>query len=203
MNRQTIGLVLILLLIIAPLTAAKPSERDILIAVTAISDATIANVAAYLNTPALNLPGSIFEKEARATLPKALELKDADLGIYRKTYQSLNKPQSNFLLSLLQSAKGPLNDVALLFLDTHEWEEGQVSLTGRVSTVWGEGVTLASLMTSVVTGGAINPIEAIVDVKAAGTRLSTDVSISGSFLLFTDHEGYFVIEPRELKVNGE
>jgi len=203
MNRQTIGLVLILLLIIAPLTAAKPSERDILIAVTAISDATIANVAAYLNTPALNLPGSIFEKEARATLPKALELKDADLGIYRKTYQSLNKPQSNFLLSLLQSAKGPLNDVALLFLDTHEWEEGQVSLTGRVSTVWGEGVTLASLMTSVVTGGAIDPIEAIVDVKAAGTRLSTDVSISGSFLLFTDHEGYFVIEPRELKVNGE
>lgn len=203
MNRQTIGLVLILLLIIAPLTAAKPSERDILIAVTAISDATIANVAAYLNTPALNLPGSIFEKEARATLPKALELKDADLGIYRKTYQSLNKPQSNFLLSLLQNAKGPLNDVALLFLDTHEWEEGQVSLTGRVSTVWGEGVTLASLMTSVVTGGAINPIEAIVDVKAAGTRLSTDVSISGSFLLFTDQEGYFVIEPRELKVNGE
>ncbi|TAH57902.1 MAG: hypothetical protein EWM48_03305 [Sphaerochaeta sp.] len=203
MNRQTIGLVLILLLVIAPLTAAKPSERDILIAVTAISDATIANVAAYLNTPALNLPGSIFEKEARATLPKALELKDADLGIYRKTYQSLNKPQSNFLLSLLQNAKGPLNDVALLFLDTHEWEEGQVSLTGRVSTVWGEGVTLASLMTSVVTGGAINPIEAIVDVKAAGTRLSTDVSISGSFLLFTDHEGYFVIEPRELKVNGE
>ncbi len=96
MNRQTIGLVLILLLVIAPLTAAKPSERDILIAVTAISDATIANVAAYLNTPALNLPGSIFEKEARATLPKALELKDADLGIYRKTYQSLNKPQSNF-----------------------------------------------------------------------------------------------------------
>ena len=152
MNRQTIGLVLILLLVIAPLTAAKPSERDILIAVTAISDATIANVAAYLNTPALNLPGSIFEKEARATLPKALELKDADLGIYRKTYQSLNKPQSNFLLSLLQSAKGPLNDVALLFLDTHEWEEGQVSLTGRVSTVWGEGVTLASLITSVVTG---------------------------------------------------
>jgi len=203
MNRQTIGLVLILLLVIAPLTAAKPSERDILIAVTAISDATIANVAAYLNTPALNLPGSIFEKEARATLPKALELKDADLGIYRKTYQSLNKPQSNFLLSLLQSAKGPLNDVALLFLDTHEWEEGQVSLTGRVSTVWGEGVTLASLMTSVVTGGAINPIEAIVDVKAAGTRLSTDVSISGSFLLFTDQEGYFVIEPRDLKVNGE
>ncbi|HPK64134.1 MAG: hypothetical protein BWY50_00488 [Spirochaetes bacterium ADurb.Bin315] len=203
MNRQTIGLVLILLLVIAPLTAAKPSERDILIAVTAISDATIANVAAYLNTPALNLPGSIFEKEARATLPKALELKDADLGIYRKTYQSLNKPQSNFLLSLLQSAKGPLNDVALLFLDTHEWEEGQVSLTGRVSTVWGEGVTLASLMTSVVTGGAINPIEAIVDVTAAGTRLSTDVSISGSFLLFTDQEGYFVIEPRELKVNGE
>ena len=203
MNRQTIGLVLILLLVIAPLTAAKPSERDILIAVTAISDATIANVAAYLNTPALNLPGSIFEKEARATLPKALELKDADLGIYRKTYQSLNKPQSNFLLSLLQNAKGPLNDVALLFLDTHEWEEGQVSLTGRVSTVWGEGVTLASLMTSVVTGGAINPIEAIVDVKAAGTRLSTDVSISGSFLLFTDQEGYFVIEPRELKVNGE
>ncbi len=203
MNRQTIGLVLILLLIIAPLTAAKPSERDILIAVTAISDATIANVAAYLNTPALNLPGSIFEKEARATLPKALELKDADLGIYRKTYQSLNKPQSNFLLSLLQSAKGPLNDVALLFLDTHEWEEGQVSLTGRVSTVWGEGVTLASLMTSVVTGGAIDPIEAIVDVTAAGTRLSTDVSISGSFLLFTDQEGYFVIEPRELKVNGE
>ncbi|MDI9455482.1 MAG: hypothetical protein QM442_06515 [Spirochaetota bacterium] len=203
MNRQTIGLVLILLLVIAPLTAAKPSERDILIAVTAISDATIANVAAYLNTPALNLPGSIFEKEARATLPKALELRDADLGIYRKTYQSLNKPQSNFLLSLLQSAKGPLNDVALLFLDTHEWEEGQVSLTGRVSTVWGEGVTLASLMTSVVTGGAINPIEAIVDVKAAGTRLSTDVSISGSFLLFTDQEGYFVIEPRELKVNGE
>ncbi len=203
MNRQTIGLVLILLLIIAPLTAAKPSERDILIAVTAISDATIANVAAYLNTPALNLPGSIFEKEARATLPKALELKDADLGIYRKTYQSLNKPQSNFLLSLLQSAKGPLNDVALLFLDTHEWEEGQVSLTGRVSTVWGEGVTLASLMTSVVTGGAIDPIEAIVDVTAAGTRLSTDVSISGSFLLFTDQEGYFVIEPRELQVNGE
>ncbi|HRV24431.1 MAG TPA: hypothetical protein P5046_04350 [Sphaerochaeta sp.] len=203
MNRQTIGLVLILLLVIAPLTAAKPSERDILIAVTAISDATIANVAAYLNTPALNLPGSIFEKEARATLPKALELKDADLGIYRKTYQSLNKPQSNFLLSLLQSAKGPLNDVALLFLDTHEWEEGQVSLTGRVSTVWGEGVTLASLMTSVVTGGAINPIEAIVDVTAAGTRLSTDVSISGSFLLFTDQEGYFVIEPRDLKVNGE
>ncbi len=203
MNRQTIGLVLILLLVIAPLTAAKPSERDILIAVTAISDATIANVAAYLNTPALNLPGSIFEKEARATLPKALELKDADLGIYRKTYQSLNKPQSNFLLSLLQSAKGPLNDVALLFLDTHEWEEGQVSLTGRVSTVWGEGVTLASLMTSVVTGGAIDPIEAIVDVTAAGTRLSTDVSISGSFLLFTDQEGYFVIEPRDLKVNGE
>ncbi len=203
MNRQTIGLVLILLLVIAPLTAAKPSERDILIAVTAISDATIANVAAYLNTPALNLPGSIFEKEARATLPKALELRDADLGIYRKTYQSLNKPQSNFLLSLLQSAKGPLNDVALLFLDTHEWEEGQVSLTGRVSTVWGEGVTLASLMTSVVTGGAIDPIEAIVDVTAAGTRLSTDVSISGSFLLFTDQEGYFVIEPRDLKVNGE
>ncbi len=203
MKQRIIGFFLVLLVILFPLTAAKPSERDILIAVTAISDATIANVAAYLNTPALNLPGSIFEKEARATLPKALELKDADLGIYRKTYQSLNKPQSNFLLSLLQSAKGPLNDVALLFLDTHEWEEGQVSLTGRVSTVWGEGVTLASLMTSVVTGGAIDPIEAIVDVTAAGTRLSTDVSISGSFLLFTDQEGYFVIEPRELKVNGE
>ncbi|NLZ76808.1 MAG: hypothetical protein GX911_02440 [Spirochaetales bacterium] len=203
MKKRIVGCVLLLLLVLSPLASAKPSERDILIAVTAISDATIANIAAFLNTPSLNLPGSVFEKEARATLPKALDLKNADLGVYRRTYQSLNKPQSNFLLSLLQSAKGPLNDVALLFLDTHEWEEGQVALTGRVSTVWGEGVTLASLMTKAVTGEAIDPIEAVVDVKAIGTRLSTEVTINGSFLLFTDQEGYFVIEPRHLSVHGE
>ncbi len=203
MKRRISLLLLIILFVLSSLGAAKPSERDILIAITAISDATIANVAAFLNTPTLTLSGSSFEKEPRASLPKALELKSADLGRYRKTFQDLAKPQSNVLLSLLQSAKGPLNDLAFQFLDTHEWEEGQVTLSGRVSTNWGVGVTLTSLMSKAITGGTIDPIEAIVDVTAKGTRLTMPVAISGSFLLFTNQEGYFVIEPRQLTINGE
>lgn len=203
MKRRNVALFLILALSLPFVSAAKPSERDILIAVTAISDATIANVAAFLNTPTLNLPGSTFEKPPRASLPAALDLKNADLGAYRSTFRSITKPPENVFLAFLQSAKGPLNDLALQFLDTHEWQENEVTLTGRVSTDWGAGVTLTTLMGKAITNAPIDPIEAHVDIVARGSRLSMDVAIRGSFLLFTNQEGYFVIEPRQLTINGE
>ncbi|MFA5699432.1 MAG: hypothetical protein WC954_06840 [Sphaerochaeta sp.] len=203
MNRRIIAFVLILLFSFTVVSAAKPSERDILIAITAISDATIANVAAFLNTPTLNLPGSTFEKPPRASLPVALELTNADLGSYRSTFHSITQPPANILLAFLQSAKGPLNDLALQFLDTHDWQEKEVVLSGRVSTDWGAGVTLTTLMGKAITNAPIDPIEAHVDVVVRGSRLSMAVAIRGSFLLFTNQEGYFVIEPRQLTINGE
>jgi hypothetical protein len=102
----------------------------------------------------------------------------------------------------MQSARGPLNDVAIQYLTVHAWEKGHAILKGAAITEWGEGVTLPSLMGSVIQSGKIPDILFTADVVVAGRRVSTSVRVEGKFILHSDDEGYFAVRPLTLKING-
>ena len=183
---------------------AKPTANDVTVALAAITDATIASIAGFLNNPPLTLPGlNLFFKE-RQSLPYALTFNDSDLGSYLPVFEKTRpRGDESFFASLMRSAKGPLNDIALQYLTVHAWEEGHATLNGAAVPSFGDGVTVASLMGSALMNGGIQPITVAVDVRVSGRRVSEAVSVKGVFLIQSDAQGYFEIKPIELTINGE
>ena len=188
--------------LLSPLGAKEPTPNDVTVAIAAITDTTICAVAAFLNTPKLDLPGSNLYFKDGETLPHILTFQEADLGDYLPVFLATKEGGTSFFASLMQAARGPLNDVAIQYLTVHAWEEGHAVLKGAAVTDWGEGVTLPSLMGTVIQSGKIPDIIVTADVVVDGRRVSTSVRVEGKFLLHSDNEGFFAVRPLTLKING-
>ena len=188
--------------LLSPLGAKEPTPNDVTVAIAAITDTTICAVAAFLNTPKLDLPGSNLYFKDGETLPHILTFQEADLGDYLPVFLATKEGGTSFFASLMQAARGPLNDVAIQYLTVHAWEEGHAVLKGAAVTDWGEGVTLPSLMGTVIQSGKIPDIIVTADVVVDGRRVSTSVRVEGKFLLHSDDEGFFAVRPLTLKING-
>ncbi|MDD4647500.1 MAG: hypothetical protein PHP67_04700 [Sphaerochaeta sp.] len=193
---------LLMFCLLSPLGAKEPTPNDVTVAIAAITDTTICAVAAFLNTPKLDLPGSNLYFRDGETLPHILTFQEADLGEYLPVFLATKEGGTSFFASLMQAARGPLNDVAIQYLTVHAWEEGHAVLKGAAVTDWGEGVTLPSLMGTVIQSGKIPDIIVTADVVVDGRRVSTSVRVEGKFLLHSDDEGFFAVRPLTLKING-
>ena len=193
---------LLMFCLLSPLGAKEPTPNDVTVAIAAITDTTICAVAAFLNTPKLDLPGSNLYFKDGETLPHILTFQEADLGEYLPVFLATKEGGTSFFASLMQAARGPLNDVAIQYLTVHAWEEGHAVLKGAAVTDWGEGVTLPSLMGTVIQSGKIPDIIVTADVVVDGRRVSTSVRVEGKFLLHSDDEGFFAVRPLTLKING-
>ena len=193
---------LLMFCLLSPLGAKEPTPNDVTVAIAAITDTTICAVAAFLNTPKLDLPGSNLYFKDGETLPHILTFQEADLGEYLPVFLATKEGGTSFFASLMQAARGPLNDVAIQYLTVHAWEEGHAVLKGAAVTDWGEGVTLPSLMGTVIQSGKIPDIIVTADVVVDGRRVSTSVRVEGKFLLHSDNEGFFAVRPLTLKING-
>lgn len=193
---------LLMFCLLSPLGAKEPTPNDVTVAIAAITDTTICAVAAFLNTPKLDLPGSNLYFRDGETLPHILTFQEADLGDYLPVFLATKEGGTSFFASLMQAARGPLNDVAIQYLTVHAWEEGHAVLKGAAVTDWGEGVTLPSLMGTVIQSGKIPDIIVTVDAVVDGRRVSTSVRVEGKFLLHSDNEGFFAVRPLTLKING-
>ena len=196
-------IVVLLLSLLSPLGAKAPTANDVTVAIAAITDSAICTVAAFLNSPALELPGSKLPFRPNETLPSILIFQESDIGSYLPVFLKTKEGGTSFFASLLQAARGPLNDIAIQYLTVHGWEVGHAVLKGAAVTSWGEGMTLTSLMASVMTSGRIPPILVATDVTVDGRRVSTPVRVEGTFMLHSDDEGYFSVRPLTLKINGE
>lgn len=194
-------LILIVASLMLPLEAASPTANDVTVAIAAITDSAISVVAAFLNSPPLELSGATLHFRTNESLPNLLTFQDSDIGTYLPIFLTTRQNTTLFAF-LLSSVRGPLNDIAIQYLSVHAWEVGHASLKGAMVTTWGEGASLASLMTSVVTSGRIPPITIVADVTVAGRRVSTPVRVEGTFMLHSDDEGYFAVKPLALKING-
>ncbi|MBI9096334.1 MAG: hypothetical protein JEY71_15820 [Sphaerochaeta sp.] len=200
--KRTITVMMILFLCFGAF--AKPSANDVTVALAAITDSTIASIAGFLNNPPLELPGLSLMFRERESLPYALIFRDSDLGSYLPVFEKTRaKSDESFFASLMRAAKGPLNDIALQYLTVHAWEDGHALLNGAAVTSFGEGVTLSSLMGSALMNGGMRAIAVAVDVRVSGRRVSEPVSVKGVFIIKSDAQGYFEIEPVELTINGE
>ena len=195
-------LVLMMMILLQPVSSA-PSANDVTVAIAAITDSAICAVAAFLNTPSLMLPGNTLHFRPNETLPNLLIYQDSDIGTYLPVFLATKEISTNFFASLMQAAKGPLNEIAIQYLTVHDWEVGHAILKGAMVTAWGEGITLASLMGMVLTTGKIPAITISTDVTVQGRRVSTPVRVEGVFMLHSDEEGYFAVRPLTLKINGE
>ncbi|HZJ88035.1 MAG TPA: hypothetical protein VFC80_02650 [Sphaerochaeta sp.] len=189
----------LIVLCIGSLLFGVPTYADVTVAIAAVTDATICAVAAYLNTPTMHLPGLAIEHQHDISLPHTLLFEESDIGSYTPFFRP---KQQNFFSMLLDTARGPLNAVALQFLTVHEWEVGHAVLTGVATTEWGEGMTLPLLMGYAISGMQIDPIVVDVDVNVKGSRLSTPVHIVGSFMIVSSGESFIDIEPLSLRING-
>lgn len=194
---------LALALICASLGAAAPTANDVTVAVAAITDASISAVAAFLNTPSLALPGISIQQNPSESLPSRLLFKESDIASYIPAFQQTQPAKRTFFSSLLSAARGPLNELALQFLTVHAWERGHATLNGAASTLWGEGVTLTTLMAKAVSGAALDPIIVKTDVVVAGSRVSTPVHVIGDFVIESSKEGFVEIRALSMKINGD
>lgn len=194
---------LALLLLVLPLGAAEPTANDVTVAVAAITDASISAVAAFLNTPSLVLPGIEMHQEIGQSLPYALSFTHSDIASYIPLFQQTQPAKRTFFSSLLSSARGPLNELALQFLTVHAWQPGHASLTGSASTAWGTGVTLTSLMTKAVSGSPLDPIVVKADVEVTGTRVSMPVHVRGTFVIESNRDGFVEIKALSMNINGD
>ena len=183
---------------------AKPSANDVTVALAAITDSTIASIAGFLNNPPLDIPGLHLMFHEKESLPYALVFSDSDLGSYLAVFEKTRaKPGESFFASLMRSAKGPLNDIALQYLTVHDWEKGHVILNGAALPYFDDGVTLTTLMGSALMNGGIRPLAVAVDVLVSGRRVSEPITVKGVFLIQSDAQGNFEIKPIELTINGE
>lgn len=196
-------LLLVLSSLMMPLSAKTPTANDVTVAVAAITDSAISAVAAFLNTPSLQLPGSKLHFRTNETLPYQLSFEHSDIGTYLPIFQKTRQAGTGFFASLLSTAKGPLNDVAIQYLTVHGWEAGHALLTGSMYASWGEGVTLTGLMTTVIATQRFPSVRVATDVTVDGRRVSTPVRVEGTFLLYSADDGYFTIDPLTLKINGQ
>lgn len=200
--KRTIVVMMILFLCLGAF--AKPTANDVIVALAAITDSTIASVAGFLNNPPLELPGLNLLFHERQSLPYALTFTDSDLSTYLPVFEKTRgRADESFFASLMRAAKGPLNDIALQYLTVHAWEKGQAILNGAAITQFDEGATVASLMGSALMSGGMKPITVTVDVRVAGRRVSEPVSVKGVFVIQSDAQGYFEIKPIELTINGD
>ena len=195
--------ILLMLCLLSPLGARTPTANDVTVAVAALTDATICAVAAFINTPSLTLPGMQFQFNDNQTLPRVLVFDDADLGSFLPIFLQTRSGNNSFFASFLQAARGPLNDVAIQYLTVHAWERGHALVKGSATTEWQQGDSLATMMGSVLSTGAIPPLTVTADVLVSGRRVSMPVRIDGKFLLYTDEDGYFAVQPITLKINGK
>jgi hypothetical protein len=195
-------LVLILVVVLGTTVFAQPTANDVTVALAAITDSSICAVAAFLNNPKIQLPGcQLFLREGE-TLPYAISFSDSDIGTYLPLFQVKKKAAGNsFFDSLLNSANGPLNEIALQYLTVHDWKTGHAHLEGVAVPYFGESPSLSSLMTSVMMGSPPT-IAVATDVTVHGTRVSEPVRVEGIFLIHNDEEGYFEVIPVQLKING-
>lgn len=200
---KPVAVLLVLVLATAALGAAIPTANDVTVAVAAITDASISAVAAFLNTPTLALPGVTFQQNPTETLPSTLHFVDSDIASYIPAFQQTRPASRNFFTSLLSAARGPLNDLALQFLTVHAWEKGHASLNGTASAIWGEGVTLTTLMTKAVSGTVLDPITVSADVHVTGSRVSTPVHVLGEFVIESTREGFVEIKPLSMRINSD
>ncbi len=196
-------LMLILICLLAPLSAKPPTANDVTVAIAAITDSAVCTVAAFLNSPSLSLPGATLHFRSNESLPNLLTFQSSDIGTYLPVFLKTRQPNASFFENLLSSARGPLNDIAIQYLTVHGWEVGHAVLKGAMVTEWGEGASVAGLMTSVVATGRIPAITVVADVTVQGRRVSTPVRVEGTFMLHSDDEGYFAVTPLALKINGE
>ena len=194
--------ILVLLFLAATIGAAVPTANDVTVAVAAITDATFSAVAAFLNTPTLQLPGIEMYQNPGQSLPYLLSFTDSDVASYAPVFAQTRPARQNFFSSLLSAARGPLNDPVLRLLTVHAWEQGHARLTGTATTDWGEGTTLATLMAKAISGLAIEPITVKADVDVRGWRISTNVHVKGTFIIETTADGYLDIRPLMLHING-
>jgi len=195
-------LVFFLVVLLCSPLAAKPTANDVTVALAAITDSSICAVAAFLNNPKLELPGcQLFLREGE-TLPYAISFSDSDIGTYLPLFQAKKKPVgASFFDSLLNSAQGPLNDIALQYLTVHDWKLGHAHLDGVAVPYFGESSSLNGLMSAVMMG--VPPTIAVAtDVTIKGTRVSEPVRVEGVFLIHNDEDGYFEVKPVQLKING-
>lgn len=197
------ALILIVVSLMVPLAAKAPTANDVTVAIAAITDSAICSVAAFLNSPSLDLPGSTLHFRTNESLPHILTFQNSDIGTYLSVFMATRQPNASFFASLFNAARGPLNDIAIQYLTVHGWEVGHAVLKGAMVTEWGEGASLASLMTTVVTSGKIPAITVVADVTVQGRRVSIPVRVEGTFMLHSDEEGYFAVKPLALKINGE
>ncbi|AEV30506.1 hypothetical protein SpiGrapes_2749 [Sphaerochaeta pleomorpha str. Grapes] len=195
-------LVLLLAALLCSSLFAKPTANDVTVALAAITDSSICAVAAFLNNPKLELPGCQLFLRDGETLPYAISFSDSDIGTYLPLFQAAKKPAgTSFLDSLLNSAKGPLNDIALQYLTVHDWKLGHAHLDGVAVPYFGESSSLNGLMSAVMMG-APPTIAVATDVTIKGTRVSEPVRVEGVFLIHNDEDGYFEVKPVQLKING-
>lgn len=198
-----IAALLVLVLICASVGAAVPTANDVTVAVAAITDASISAVAAFLNTPTLPLPGIEIHQNPTDSLPTKLSFISSDIASYGPAFLQTQPVKRTFFSSLLSAARGPLNELALQFLTVHAWEKGHAILNGNATTLWGEGVTLTTLMAKAVTGGALDPIHVNADVLVTGTRVSTPVHVVGEFMIESSRDGFVEIKALSMKINGD
>lgn len=195
-------LVLFLVVLLCSPLVAKPTANDVTVALAAITDSSICAVAAFLNNPKIELPGcQLFLREGE-TLPYAISFSDSDIGTYLPLFQAVKKPVgASFFDSLLNSTKGPLNDIALQYLTVHDWKLGHAHLDGVAVPYFGESSSLNGLVSAVMMG--VPPTIAVAtDVTIRGTRVSEPVRVEGVFLIHNDEDGYFEVKPVQLKING-
>lgn len=197
-------IILVLILLFSLNAFAKPTANDVTVAIAAITDSSLAAIAALVHKPPLQLPGlSLYFKE-KESLPYALSFENSDIGQYLPVFEEGEaKPGESFFASLLRSAKSPMNDLVLQHLRTHQWERGHAILNGRAMINFGEGATLTSLMSMALLGGGFEPISVAVEVQVAGRRVSEPVEVYGVFLLKPEKYGSIEIHPIEIRINGE
>jgi hypothetical protein len=196
-------LVLLLAILLCGSLYAQPTGNDVTVALAAITDSSICAVAAFLNNPKLQLPGCELYLREGESLPYAISFSDSDIGSYLPLFQATKKPVgTSFFESLLNSAKGPLNDVALQYLTVHDWKVGHAHLEGIAVPYFGDSSTLSSLMTTAMMGGSLPSIAVAADVTVKGTRVSEPVRVEGVFLIHNDEEGFLEVKPLQLKING-
>jgi hypothetical protein len=200
---KAVALSLLIVLLALPLAAQSPTANDVIVALAAVKDATISSVAAYLNTPPLELKGIEVHRDPGESLPHGLTFRRSDVAGYLTIFESTKPVRQNFLSSLLSSAKGPLNDLAIQILRMHQWEQGHAYLDGNATTQWGEGMSLSGLISSVVLGLPIPPIAVQATVTVSGRRVSVPVHVDGVFLVESEAGGYLEITPTNLKINGK
>ena len=130
------ALILILISLAMPLGAKDPTANDVTVAIAAITDSAICNVAAFLNSPPLELPGSILHFRTNESLPNLLTFQNSDIGTYLAVFMKTRQPNPSFCKPA-QLKRGLLNDIAIQY----RFISGRSAMqsSGAMVTQWVKG----------------------------------------------------------------